>query len=290
MKRIVFVPVIISVLFACEYISPEFICGITQHIKDYEHPTDPTDPSDTSNTDVLDSTCTGNSCLVIQPGPQEAQDCAVHYSYLSSGGGSWKNHNMGRNAAIAVGTYDDNTVVRSLIRFEMPKDLTSNDIKSAHMVLYTLCWQRKDMNVPLRIDVHKMLRSWKQGEFYSPDYTDKKLNGPTTDGATGVERFWGQQDGSEDWNTPHVGMDDVDATSKVYASAELVYGDQTPWQFDITDLVKEWLDDPKGNHGMLLRSPTDQGIDGKNVSYPDIYSGDNVEHPQLRPKVIIQTK
>jgi hypothetical protein len=131
-----------------------------------------------------------------------------------------------------------------------------------------------------------MLCSWKQGNF-NGNYYDKGLNNKEVDGATAMERFYGIQDGTEDWSVPFVGMNDIDASKKVYASIGKNFNDMSPWEFDVTELVTQWVLNPELNYGVLLRSPTDQGLDDKNLSYPDLVSGDNLDLPAKRPMLKI---
>lgn len=227
--------------------------------------------------------------IVLQPGPGEAQDCNTQYSYDRINHSSWQNHNNGLNSIFGVGTYDQNTVIRALVRFNMPDSLQVNQLKTAKLVLCVNNWVNKDVDSLLPINVHKMLRSWKQGNYYGGFY-DKGRNSSYIDGATALERFWGNQDGSEKWSRAGVGMNDIDASVKVYTTSAKEYGDYSPWEFEITELVREWLKDKQTNFGMLLRTPLDQGEEGRNYSYPDFWSGDNKEKPQLRPSLILELK
>jgi len=225
--------------------------------------------------------------LIIQPGPEESQDCHISYSYQDLKGGAWDNYNMGRLDAWGVGVYDQRTVVRGLLKIGLPSLIQSNCIENVRLRLGVFNWTPKDANEGFPIDIHKMLRSWKEGKYYSSDYTDKGVNNSYIDGATGLDRFWGEQDGTEKWSVPHVGMDDIDASSKIYSSTVVPYGESETVEFNITELAKEWLLNPETNYGMLLRSPYDQGSHDHNLSYPNFWSGDNLSKPQYRPCVIL---
>jgi hypothetical protein len=229
------------------------------------------------------------SFITLQPGPGEAQDCNTHFSYDAIGHSSWENHNNGLNSIFGVGVYDPNTVIRALIRFELPDTVAASDLKSAKLILHTNKWIPKEINDPIQINIHKMLRSWKQGNYFGGFY-EKGLNNAQIDGVTAMERFYGQQDGTEKWSVPGIGMNNIDASQKVYTSTSKKFGDTTSWEFDVTALAQEWILYKESNFGMLLRSPTDQSVNGDNNSYPDIWSGDNTQSPELRPMLILEIK
>ena len=225
--------------------------------------------------------------LVIQPGPGEAEDCQVSFDRELLTGGAWPNYNNGSTPCFAVGAYDWNTVCRALIKFNMPT-IDPDSIISAKMVLFLDHYQKQNLDTLYKIEIYQMLRSWKAGTG-SGGCTDKVPNSAVIDGATGLDRFWGNQDGREDWNVPNVGLDDVDAMSNPETSISQRYTD-SQWEFDITNLCKNWISGAAENYGILICSPYEHGINDKTVSYPIFSSGNNTVDISKRPKLLITYK
>ena len=228
------------------------------------------------------------STLVIQPGPGEAEDCQVSFDKDLLTGGAWPNYNNGSTPCFAVGAYDWNTVCRALIKFNMPAAIDPDSIISAKMVLSLDHYQDQNLDTLYKIGIYQMLRSWKAGTGPG-GCADKVPNSATIDGATGLDRFWGNQDGEEDWNVPNVGLDDVDAMSNPETSVSQLYTDSL-WEFDITNLCKNWISGAAENYGILICSPYEHGINGLTVSYPIFSSGNNTADISKRPKLLITYK
>ena len=225
---------------------------------------------------------------VIQPGPGVAEDCCVQYLVKGLGTyASWPNYNTGKTPCFCAGSYDYYTQVRSLLRFSMPADINPDSVVSAKIVLSVESWsQNSGIEGEYPVDMHRMLRSWKAGNGVATCY-QKVPTSSTIDGATALERFWGNQDGTEDWNQPNVGIDNVDAACEIAATCVKLCPDPSAWDFEVTSLVKSWMHDSSTNFGVLIRSPYDNGVNGKLYRYPDFWSGDYTGDSTLRPKLII---
>ncbi len=192
------------------------------------------------------------------------------------------NENYGKNQTMPVGVYDRNTVVRTLIQFQIPTGVTSGKISKAVLRLQSEAWVSKNVQPDsVKIRTHKVLRAWKEG--------NGKGGTPTTaaiDGVTALERFWGVQDGSEDWNQKLVGLDDVDASSAPAGSATRARGYLGYWGIDLTDLAKFWADSPSQNFGVIMEgdiAPTDQLVE----DYPYFYAREYPGADSIKPSLIL---
>ena len=88
------------------------------------------------------------------------------------------------------------------------------------------------------------------------------------------------------WGSKFIGLDDQDASFQIWASATKWSGDLEPWEFDVTNLVKNWLENPQSNNGILLC----QKDDVENVrlfDFPVFYSAEFIKYPSKRPKLVI---
>ncbi len=202
--------------------------------------------------------------LTIKPEPLESHDCHINIGRNATSS-SWENSNNGQGTTFQVGSYDFNTVLRGLIKFDLPTELSNKEILNATIFLHTKQWRLKDTTGLYPIDVHQILRPWKAGIGKGAASNPPDWNSPTIDGATGLERFWGDQDGSEDWNVPGMGRDDVDAGKMIVCRVWKDAYDMIPWEFEITELCKQWNDAVTENYGVLLRCPYDNGVDEVNI-------------------------
>ncbi len=224
--------------------------------------------------------------IVIQPNPEESQECYMTHTLENGTGGRWQNSNFGYFNDFHCGSFDVSSISRALIRFELPQILNSKKILSAKLFLSVRYWYKRDNTNQFTINIYQMLRSWKEG------HNQTIINNPVTnsafyDGATALERFWGDQDGSEDWNKPHVGMDDVDAKAEPITQVTRPNNDFSGWEFDVTELIQFWIDNPSNNFGIMLRCPHDQIISGKANSYPVFFTGEEASQIDKRPKLEI---
>lgn len=224
---------------------------------------------------------TASDSITIQPGPEDAQDCQI-VNNSGGTGGTWGNYNNGKVSCMGAGAYDLNTICRSLLKFSTPAGISADSIVRAEIVLNVDHWKGGDTNPACPVNVYHMLRSWKSGNG-SGGCDDKELNSSLIDGATGVERFWGNQDGLGNWNAPNVGIDNVDAKNLSEITVSKIYSSTDSWTFDITSLCKKWVQGTAPNHGVLLRNPLELGINGKNIGYPIFCTGDYTVSPQKRP-------
>jgi hypothetical protein len=133
----------------------------------------------------------------------------------------------------------------------------------------------------VKIRAHKVLRAWKEGNGSGGTPTTEAF-----DGVTALERYWGTQDGSEDWNQKLVGLDDVDASSATAGSATRARGYLGYWEIDLTDLAKFWADSPSQNFGVILEgdiAPTDAQVE----DYPYFYTREYPGADSLKPSLIL---
>ncbi len=211
------------------------------------------------------------------------QDALIRGPVDPNAVGSKDDWNLGALGQIQVGVYDRHSAERSLVQFSIPGEYTAGDIESATLRLTSWTWVKKHFTADFSVQVHPLLRSWKQGASVQ----DRRATS-ADDGVTGLERFWGDQDGSEDWNRKFIGLDGVDAAVEVAATATRPGGYLGVWEFDVTELAKFWADHPDRNFGLLLVCSLS---DAEN--YPDYpifrsreYAGPDGEKPTL----VLKTK
>jgi hypothetical protein len=192
------------------------------------------------------------------------------------------NENYGKNQTMPIGVYDRNTVVRTLIQFQIPAGATSGKISKAVLRLKSQDWVTKNVAPDsVTIRAHKVLRAWKEGNGVGGTPTTASI-----DGVTARERFWGTQDGSEDWNQKLVGLDDVDASSAPAGFTTRARGYLGYWEIDLTDLAKFWADSSSQNFGVILEgdiAPTDQLVE----DYPYFYAREYPGADSLKPSLIL---
>ena len=199
------------------------------------------------------------------------------------GASSNANNNYGRVLHFGVGVYNSETIGRGLVQFDVPANYAGK-ITKAVLSLHSYDWVSVGTpGATHTVYVHKMLKSWKEG---SATVTAGQVNSATIDGISGLERFWGSQNGAEDWNRQLVGLDNIDAASVVSAQAAKASGYVGTWEFDVTSLAQQWAANPSQNFGLLLRADTpDTGP--RQGDYPAFYTKDASVGASLKPRLIL---
>ena len=139
----------------------------------------------------------------------------------------------------------------SLIGFALPDDLRGRNILAATLQLYTV---HQDKPLPCEVGAYRMQRTW------------------LADQAT-----WLNATDTEMWS--HPGIWPVDCDPLPLAEQQLS-SDNAWYHFNVTQAVRDWLANPDGNYGLLLRS----GESGP-VTYHLASSEANTQ--QYRPKLVI---
>jgi len=79
-------------------------------------------------------------------------------SLVPSGSSSWANHNFGGYHNFALGTYDNNTRMKTAIKFDFESLLSNKDnIDSAFLILNIERWESKWENSDVTINSHLIL-------------------------------------------------------------------------------------------------------------------------------------
>jgi len=218
----------------------------------------------------------GGSLAVLQPGPEGQDDAMIIGTF--TGNGSHDGNNQGTvNPEGLGGAWDANTVGRLLWRIQLPDSLRGKTIVSAKAVFQVNSWLGRPVSGhDLRIDAHRLLKAWKEGQGAFPG----ERNSVDIDGATSLGPSFGSS-----WNRPLVGLDGVDAQARPSARSVLAYGSTAPMEFDLTELARIWQADPSTNHGVVFRS-----LEETHPDYPD-YPGFHMSEatdPTLRPKLVVR--
>lgn len=217
----------------------------------------------------------GAKTLTLQPGPDGQDDAMVIGTF--TGNGSHDGNNQGTVSPEGLGgAWDANTVGRLLWRISLPDSLRGKEIVSAKAVFQVSSWIGRPVSGhDLKINAHRMLRSWKEGSGVFPGVA----NSTSIDGATSLGPSFEKR-----WNRPLVGLDGVDAQAQPSSGARLVYGSTDPIEFDFTELTKIWQADPASNQGVVFRS-----LEEMHPAYPN-YPGfhmSETENSSRRPKLVI---
>jgi hypothetical protein len=216
--------------------------------------------------------------------PASADAPIIAAAPSQAGAGTHASLNFGKIPEFGVGTYDMNTVGRALVRFDLPTGLTAAQIERAVIRLHSHSWIAKNAKPDsVRIYAHRVLRDWKEGGGTSSNGT---ANSASIDGATGLERFWGSQNGSEDWNARLVGLDNTDASAAPAATATRPRSYVGSWEFDVTALAKAWANQPNQNFGVLFAGDIPAG-NPQVADYPNFYAREAPVAESLKPVLII---
>lgn len=127
----------------------------------------------------------------------------------------------------------------------------------------------------LVINGYRMLKEWQAG-----DVRGEVMEGAATFAyrayKSDVPEFWGSSNQIE--QGPVKGVDyDTSAATK----AAMLVGVEGAWmQFDVTELVQKWLDEPESNYGVLLTA--------RSFYIGSFFASCEASDTELRPKLIIE--
>jgi hypothetical protein len=143
----------------------------------------------------------------------------------------------------------------SLIQFDLSALPAGARVLSAELQLHHTITD--DAGADAAASVHRVQRDWIEGTG---------SGGGTADGAT-----WNTHDGSTPWTTQGGDYDPAMVASSPITAAT---GDWESW--DISTLVRDWVDGSAANHGLLLK-----GEGTVNVSFASKEDADAALHPKL---------
>jgi len=225
--------------------------------------------------------------LTLRSGLTDAPDVTIVFAQ-SGQAGSVGGKNSGLNPCMEIGSYDANTILRTLIKFDLSGKVPSGaSIQKATLVLTPYAWTSRTSESYFAFAIHKMLVAWKEGSGYADcEAAPTAMNSAAIDGATGIERFY-SSDGSAKWHAIGVGIDNVDADSIPVVVDSLMNKQTSSISVDITSLVQGWVADESSNNGMLLRYLTEYS--SSYHDYPHFYSGESTVETN-RPTLILSFK
>lgn len=184
-------------------------------------------------------------------------------TYLSQEKLNW---NFGVSGQINIGCWKVQPD-RALFEYDLSIIPAGAAIDSAVFELYMFGRQRDVINSnEIKIRVHWMARSWNEGI---------NNNEACTNGAT-----WPTSDCATSWT---VGGGDHEPN---YVTEKRLYYDApNQWyQWDVKNLIADWLDLKMTNFGMLLKEEKEAGNDKRFVGY---FYSDEYADPAFRPKLTV---
>ncbi len=154
------------------------------------------------------------------------------------------------------------THMAPLLRFDLSSIPTGATVLEAYLDLYLSSAERSDRDIGAA--VHGLLRPWNEAA--------------ATWQRTGTGQNWAQP-GALGPGTDHIAAASDSKTLKLPAGW---------YSFNVTDLVKRWVADPAGNHGLMLQARAGTVETNMEVRFAARESGDPSIRPKLRVKYLIQ--
>ena len=160
-----------------------------------------------------------------------------------------------------------------LIKYDLSSIPPNSEIKSAYLYLYNTTESNHNRNLKL----YEMLVDWDEG-----NQCGSEIDRPGDHGATGEKSFDYYEGEGEDifWGQPGMKAG-VDYVKDPEDDTEV--GSTGWYSWDITKLVKKWVNEGKPNYGVRI-------ADSDPYNYPDwryFYSSEYEDNPTLRPKLIV---
>jgi hypothetical protein len=158
--------------------------------------------------------------------------------------------NTGHQANIRV---KNDSVFSTLLRFDLSSVPPGSTINQATLALYAYL---RDNELPIDIGIYRVLRPWDE-----------------------LEAHWERASIGRPWGAP--GCNDT-ATDREPdpAAVQTVSVLNTWYEVDVTQLVRDWTENPAANYGMILRGQSDRSV------HYDFASSDHVTQA-LRPMLVI---
>ncbi len=235
-------------------------------------------PPDTLGTPWVPPVFSGTSATLVASHDALIWGSTPH----GSSPGTHADKNAGKNDRLEVGVYDMKTAMRSLIRFDIPPGISGEDIEHAMLRITSYAWFAKHVRPDsVQINVYRVLESWKEG---SGTGFAGQPNSAATNGASGLERYWGTA-----WSQELMGLNDVDASQVAHAGTARPRNFIGHWDFPLTGLVRSWADDPAANFGVLLAGSIPVHND-LTEDYPQFHSRDAAVSDSLKPLLLIVLK
>lgn len=200
--------------------------------------------------------------------------------------GNWSNDNSGATTCIAVGTYDNSTINRTVFKWDESQLMDYNQIEKIELVLSTHRWVQKSNSSPdgyFRIYLSPILKSWKEGTVQDAGTCySQSPNTPSIDGVTGSSRSYG-----EPWSVYGVGLDNDDASLYVTSDTKALVNSEEKFVFDVTNDFNAWIEGKAENFGWVLSNPRE--FNGIHETYPELVSSDSPDI-DLKPKLLVYYK
>lgn len=200
--------------------------------------------------------------------------------------GNWSNDNSGATTCIAVGTYDNSTINRTVFKWDEAQLEDYNQIEKIELVLSTYRWVPKSNSSPdgyFRIYLSPILKSWNEGTVQDAGTCySQSPNTASINGVTGSSRSFGEQ-----WSVYGVGLDNDDASLYVTSDSKALVNSNEKFVFDVTNDFKAWRDGKADNFGWVLSNPRE--FNGIHETYPELVSSDSPDL-SLKPKLLVYYK
>lgn len=202
--------------------------------------------------------------------------------------------NYGALEWMTVGEHDSQTAARGLLYFD-PKRLPSKKVNSAKLLLTVSNWvdHSHENSGPMTIAVHKVLKPWREGDTAPVENLHINSHKIILDGVHNSESINAvsarESTCGSEWNAPMLALDGKDARKLFEDTTTHAMSDGVDfaWEFDITELVNEWISSPETNFGLLLK-PLTEDYAGAEVSFPIFYTWEQRESSKPGPQLILE--
>lgn len=194
-------------------------------------------------------------------------------------------HNGGGSKIARMAKYDNSTQSRTLLQIEVPVILNDKDISNAEIEL-TVCEIANKLGGQKNtiIHTHKILKSWDEGNGTTSN--GQANSSITKKGVSATNRRPG-----EPWVEFSIGLNDKDASSKIYSANELSWLNASSlnlgrkFSVDVTDVIKEWIESPSNNFGLLLKAANENE---DNLTLPNMYFACTKEADSLLDRPLLK--
>lgn len=230
--------------------------------------------------------------MILDRTNSKIEDTHISTAKTSSptGTSQWVNKPLGQHKQLSSGTYDNFTMNKILIKFNIDSLLDTFEIDSAFIVLKIDTIFEKNIDTTTSYKTHALLKEWNEGNYiegYYPDNNNFSVNSSEINGATGLESYY-----NVPWDSIGVALNDVDAQKNSLKTETYQLEENVDVKFPVTSILQQWVSNEIDNNGVIIvnNNALESGTTGDTFFRLATFFSSECDSTENGPKLIIHYK